>query len=70
MRLLYQDEIQVILGCSRPTLNKIIKSGEFPLGRVIDGRVAWLDDDVREFIDALPHQRFTGRVGRPKTAAA
>jgi len=66
---MYQDEVLAILGCSRPTLNREITSGALSPGRYIDGRVAWLESEVNAYIEALPRQRFTGRVGRPKLSA-
>lgn len=66
---MYQDEVLALLGCSRPTLNREVAAGSLPPGRYIDGHVCWLESEIEAYVEALPRQRFTGKVGRPKKYA-
>lgn len=66
MKLLYKEEVLILVGCSRPTLDREVKNGALAPGRIINGRVAWLESDIDKYLEALPPQRFTGRPGRPK----
>lgn len=69
-RILYVDEVLSIIGCSRPTLNREVTTGSLPPGRYVAGRLGWLETEIQTYLNDLPKQRFTGRVGRPRREAA
>jgi prophage regulatory protein len=53
--LLDAQQVAKTLGVSKSTLYKMLHEGRFPRGRQLSpARVAWLAEDVRQWISALP----------------
>lgn len=51
MRLIRADELEEKTGLSRTTIWRLEKAGEFPARRKLGrGAVAWLEDEVDEWI--------------------
>ncbi len=65
-----KSEVLGKLGCSHRFLNKEIERGTFPQGRQVDDQTMWSELEIADYIDSLPRQHFSGKIGRPKVDAA
>ena len=59
-RLVHKPEVLEAIGCSYPTLWKMMREGRFPRGRMVAGRVAWIEEEVDAWIEAQPKQVLKG----------
>jgi predicted DNA-binding transcriptional regulator AlpA len=59
-RLLSKQEVLVKVGLSYPTIWQWMRSGKFPRSRQLGGKVAWLSDEVDQWIAARPVQPLKG----------
>jgi predicted DNA-binding transcriptional regulator AlpA len=63
-RLLYKPEVLRIVGCSYPTLWHMMRRDQFPrsivVGTGVAARVAWLESEIREWIETRPRSRLLG----------
>lgn len=64
-RLIYSDEATLKIGCSFSVLQRYVKRGNLAPPRVVGGRVAWTEEELVRFVDALPREHPRGR-GRPR----
>src|SRR5262245_52375273 len=63
-RLLARAEMLKRVALTYPTVWKMMIEGTFPRGRAIgNGRVAWLESEIEEWIENLPRQRLKGDEG-------
>ena len=72
VRLLSKPEVLDRVGVTFPTLWKWMLAGKFPRSRnLFDGKVAWVESEVEEWISSLPIQPLKGdeeAARRPRRA--
>ncbi len=57
-RLIHEKELLEIIGVSRSTIDRWIKSGDFPSARKLTPhRKAWWGEDVQNWIESRPRVR-------------
>jgi prophage regulatory protein len=60
-RLIFKPELLERVGLSYSTVWQLMRKNRFPRSvAVTDGRVAWREDEIEEWIEALPRQRLKG----------
>ncbi len=60
MKLLRIRQVMQATGLSRMTIYRLELAGKFPSRRLAENSVAWLEDDVAQWIDSRPVARLRG----------
>ena len=60
-RLIFKPELRRRVGLSYTSIWNLMRQGRFPRSVTVgDGRVAWRESEVNEWLDNLPRQRLKG----------
>jgi len=60
-RLIFKPELLRRVGLSYSSIWNLMRQGRFPRSvAVTDGRVAWYEREIDEWIEALPRRRLKG----------
>ena len=61
VRLLSRQEVVNRVSLTYPTIWKMMREGRFPRAReLMDGRIAWIESEVEQWIESLPIRKFKG----------
>ena len=59
LKLIRKEELCEMVGMPYRTIHKLISEGRFPKAVKISSRmVAWREQDIRDWINSLPEQRY------------
>ncbi len=68
-RLIFKPELRQKVGLSYTTIWNLMRQDRFPRSVIVtDGRVAWHEEEVDEWIQTLPRQRLKGDSAKPSKA--
>ncbi len=59
-RLIHRPELTKRIGLSYPTVWRMMREGQFPRGRAVGGKTAWLESEIDHWIAGLPVRRLKG----------
>jgi predicted DNA-binding transcriptional regulator AlpA len=65
VRLLSKAEVLERVGRTFPTIWQWMRDGKFPRARDVNGRPAWIEREVNDWISNLPPRRLKGDADAP-----
>ena len=61
VKLINTQTVCELVNLTYPTIWKMMQEGKFPRAReLMDGRIAWIESEVQQWIEKLPIRRFKG----------
>ena len=59
-RLVFKPEVLDRVGVTYQTIWQWMRRNEFPRSRVIGGKICWLEDEIEDWMRALPVKHLKG----------
>lgn len=66
-RFIYKAEVVERIGVSYVAIWRWMGDGEFPLGREVGGRVAWLESEIDDWMMSRPPRKY--KTSAPRAGA-
>jgi predicted DNA-binding transcriptional regulator AlpA len=62
VRFLFKPELTSKVGLSFPSIWGKMRNGEFPAGRDVGGKTAWLESEIDEWIESRPQRKYKTEI--------